>query len=207
ASIDNIKELDTHRRIFADMEANNVQSAAILGRLIDVEIDLKSRLSQAFGDINAEIPDILFIGRSYSEKTEPGVTEMLDILDATGNSLDASHRQQRRLSKAKFVQRETRAFRPRYPRGIKDAYAINLRTARRLNRRGVRRMQMDGHDLDFILADMAMVGISLAFSVSPPPVVGLQDKQLLSSSVLFALDMRNDNPSMYAPFVDWQAIW
>ncbi|KAJ2742722.1 hypothetical protein GGI20_004286, partial [Coemansia sp. BCRC 34301] len=67
-----IAELDAHCRIYADMVANNVQSALILGSQVDVEVDLKVRLANAMGNAMAQRYDILFLGQTHSDYSEPG---------------------------------------------------------------------------------------------------------------------------------------
>ncbi|KAJ2556680.1 hypothetical protein GGH95_005320 [Coemansia sp. RSA 1836] len=68
-NVSRIAELDTHRRIYADMAANNVQSALILGSQVDVEVDLKMRLAEAMSKKGiVQSYDILFLGQKYSDQ-------------------------------------------------------------------------------------------------------------------------------------------
>ncbi|KAJ2484261.1 hypothetical protein IWW37_006175, partial [Coemansia sp. RSA 2050] len=123
ADVPSLVELDTHRRIYADMVANNVQSALILSSQVDVEIDLKMRLANAMGHKAAQHYDILFLGQLYSDKSEPGASNVSVVLKQSPTSADSSLAQQRMWTKEAFLSQKTQAFRPMYPNGVSHAYA------------------------------------------------------------------------------------
>ncbi|KAJ2750918.1 hypothetical protein GGI19_004822 [Coemansia pectinata] len=206
-----IAEFDTHRRIYADMVANNVQSALILSSQVDVEVDLKMRLANAMGNSIAQQYDILFIGQLYSDTSEPGASDVSAVLKQPLASADSSLVQQRMWTKKEFMSRKTQAFRSTYPRGISHAYAVNGSMARKLHQRLEHKMTSDAHDLDSILADMAMANHSLAYSISPPPIAMHCCEQMggqhLSRSTLYAMSLRTEDPSNYAPYNDWVDVW
>ncbi|KAJ2834557.1 hypothetical protein GGI24_000350 [Coemansia furcata] len=211
ANVPRVAELNTHRRIYADMVANNIHSALILSSQVDVEIDLKMRLANAMGGAIAQAYDILFLGQIYSDFSEPDARDVSAVLKQPLVSADSSLVQQRVWTKKEFLGRKAQAFRSIYPSGISHAYAITGRMARRLNRRLERRMTSDSSDLDSILADVAMVGLELAYSIAPPPVALHSSEQLggqyLSRSVLYAMSLRTEDPSHYAPYNDWVDMW
>ncbi|KAJ2810112.1 hypothetical protein H4S07_002858 [Coemansia furcata] len=211
ANVPKVAELDSHRRIYADMVANNVHSALILSSQVDVEIDLKTRLANAMGGAIAREYDILFLGQIYSDISETGARGVSAVLKQPLVSADSSFAQQRAWTKKEFLNRKTQAFRSMYPSGISHAYAITGRMARRLNRRLERRMTSDSSDLNYILADVAMAGIELAYSISPPPIALHSSEQLggqyLSRSTLYAISLRTEDPSHYAPYNDWVDMW
>ncbi|KAJ2067080.1 hypothetical protein GGH13_005457 [Coemansia sp. S155-1] len=204
-------ELDTHRRIYADMVSNNVQSALILSSQVDVEVDLKMRLANAMGNAIARQYDILFLGQMYSDVSEPGASDVSAVLKQPLASADSSLVQQRSGTKKKFLSRKTQAFRSTYPRGVNHAYAVSERMAQRLHQRLEHIMTSGAHDLDYILADMAITGHSLAFSISPPPIAMHCSEQMggqhLSRSALYAMSLRTEDPSNYAPYNDWTDKW
>ncbi|KAJ2343045.1 hypothetical protein GGH92_005099 [Coemansia sp. RSA 2673] len=204
-------ELDTHRRIYADMVSNNVQSALILSSQVDVEVDLKMRLANAMGNAIARQYDILFLGQMYSDVSEPGASDVSAVLKQPLASADSSLVQQRSGTKKEFLSRKTQAFRSTYPRGVNHAYAVSERMAQRLHQRLEHIMTSGAHDLDYILADMAITGHSLAFSISPPPIAMHCSEQMggqhLSRSALYAMSLRTEDPSNYAPYNDWTDKW
>ncbi|KAJ1719497.1 hypothetical protein LPJ53_005746 [Coemansia erecta] len=199
-----VAELLTHRRIYRDMVHGGVASAVILSSDADVEADVKQRLARVFSE--ATDFDILFLSRSHSEPGEPGVRELLGSLGSAERS-DASQVAAAEGARRGFLARGTRVFRSTFPQGTTRAYAVNLRLARRLDARLERRMQVDGHGLDFVLADIAMVGTALGLSVAPPVAAGLGQRQYLSASTLHAMGLRADDPSAYPPYVDWADTW
>ncbi|KAJ2814322.1 hypothetical protein FBU31_007333 [Coemansia sp. 'formosensis'] len=211
ANVPRVAELDTHRRIYADMVANNIHSALILSSQIDVEIDLKMRLANAIGGAIAQAYDILFLGQIYSDISEPGAHDVSAVMKQPLLGAGSSLTQQRAWTKREFLSRKTQAFRSMYLSGISHAYAITGRMARRLNRRLERRMASDSSDLNYILADVAMVGLELAYSISPPPIALHSSEQLggqhLSRSALYAMSLLTEDPSHYAPYKDWIDIW
>ncbi|KAJ2061442.1 hypothetical protein GGH13_006621 [Coemansia sp. S155-1] len=204
-------ELDTHRRIYADIISNNVQSALILSSQVDVEVDLKMRLANAMGNAIARQYDILFLGQMYSDISEPGASDVSAVLKQPLASADSSLVQQRSWTKKEFLSRKTQAFRPTYPRGVSHAYAVSGHMAQRLHQRLEHTMTSDAHDLDYILADMAITGHSLAYSISPPPITMHCSEQMggqhLSLSALYAILLRTEDPSNYAPYSDWADMW
>ncbi|KAJ2498260.1 hypothetical protein GGH96_004464 [Coemansia sp. RSA 1972] len=190
------------------MARHNIQSALILRSDVDVELDIKLRLTSALGDI--PLYDMLFVGRHYAEPTEPDVQEMMTFLRQT-NSSDPSAQMQRMWAKREFANRKTRVYRSSFPSGI-SAYAVSGHMARRLHHRLRRRMTVDKHDLDYILADVAMVGLSIAYSVSPSPIAAYKtshasDNQLLTNSALHVMSLRQDDPAMLSPYKDWATMW
>ncbi|KAJ2835040.1 hypothetical protein GGI24_000110 [Coemansia furcata] len=189
ANVPRVAELNTHRRIYADMVANNIHSALILSSQVDVEIDLKMRLANAMGSAITQAYDILFLGQIYSDISEPGARDVSAVLKQPLVSADSSLAQQRAWTKKELLSRKTKAYRSTYPSGISHAYAITRRMARRLNRRLERQMTSDLSDLNYILADVAMVGLELAYSISPPPIALHSSEQLggqyLSRSALW----------------------
>ncbi|KAJ2846602.1 hypothetical protein IWW36_004271 [Coemansia brasiliensis] len=204
-----IAELDTHARIYAQIAKDNVESALILDSNIDVELDLKERLAGALSDI--DLYDIIFVGHSYADPAEPQAKDMLALLEQTNLTNDPSKLMQRMWTKREFSNRSPRVFRTTFPKGI-FAYAINGRTARRLHRRFPLWLTRVNEDFEFILADVAMVGLSVAYSISPPPIVsykpdGRYERQLLAGSALYAMSLRQDDPSNYPPFGDWKHMW
>ncbi|KAJ2031607.1 hypothetical protein IWW57_000631 [Coemansia sp. S610] len=211
ADATSIAELDTHRRIYADMVANNIQSALVLSSQVDVEIDLKMRLASAMGHKKARHYDILFLGQLYSDKSEPGASDVSAVLKQSPTSADSSLVQQRMWTKETFLSRKTQSFRSMFPNGVSHAYAVSGHMARRLDRRLKHRMKRHDHDLDYILADVAMVGLSLGYGVSPPPIaMHCSEKmggQHLSQSALYAMSLRAEDPSNYAPYIDWIDMW
>ncbi|KAJ1855760.1 hypothetical protein GGH12_003105 [Coemansia sp. RSA 1822] len=205
-----ITELDTHARIYAHMAHHDIQSALIIRSDVDMELDIKLRLASALGDI-PDPYDMLFIGREYAEPTEPKVQEMMAFLRQTNGTSDPSAQMQRMWAKREFANRKTRVYRSSFPSGI-SAYAIGRQMARRLHYRLRPRMTVDKHDLDFILADVAMVGLSIAYSMSPSPVAAYKtsrgpDNQLLTHSALHLMSLRQDDPAMLSPYKDWTNTW
>ncbi|KAJ2305446.1 hypothetical protein IWW54_005076, partial [Coemansia sp. RSA 2705] len=208
ASAAKVAELDTHARIYADMVTKQYQSALIVRSTVDVELDLKQRLARALGGLGAPC-DLLFVGRSHSEPTEPRAREFVELMQQTRASGDLSARMQRVWAGREFLGRAPAVYRASHPRGV-SAYAVGARMARRLHRRLRRRMRGDEHDLDYILADVAMFGLSVAYSVAPPPVVfarGRGSGQYLARSALHAMSMREDDPAMLPPYEDWLGMW
>ncbi|KAI8325777.1 hypothetical protein GQ54DRAFT_315473 [Martensiomyces pterosporus] len=212
ADIASIVELHTHKEIYADMARNNIQSALILSSSIDVELDLKMRLASIMGGRISDTYDIMFIGRTHTETTEPKVKSTLAMLWQTKGSAEYSASScQRHWTKKMFLSRRPCAFRTSLPRGT-HAYAVSGRMARRLDRRLKRRMASDAHNLDYILADMAMVGLSIAYSASPPPITQFSPdaahfSQHLSQSALREVSLRSDDPAKYPPYQDWGDVW
>ncbi|KAJ1949219.1 hypothetical protein FBU59_001240 [Linderina macrospora] len=214
ASVTDVAEFLTHMSIYRDMAESNIQTALILDSSIDVELDLKMRLASALGNGIARSYDILFVGRQFSEQSEPKADDVSMILTQTKSTRSSSERCSRHWTKANFLSRQPSAFRTTYPHGT-YAYAVNNRLARRLLRRLPSRMAKEEHDLDYVLADTAMVGLSIAYSVAPPPitkVVGDQNsrrimQQYLARSTLHAISLRDDNPNEYPPYLDWLDIW
>ncbi|KAJ2559191.1 hypothetical protein EV175_000453 [Coemansia sp. RSA 1933] len=216
ADDESVAELLTHKRIYATMERRNLGSALILKCDVDVEADLKTRLAAALGRGTADKYDILFVGRTASEPTEPAVGALKQTLDQLKNTAMVPKyanqtQMMRNWIKTRFVHRHTVSYRSTYPRGT-HAYALSGRMARRLNRRLVRMMKNEAHDLDFILADIAMVGLSMAYSVSPPPITTYgpepgEGRQFLRHSALNSISMRKDDPSKYPPFEDLASEW
>ncbi|KAJ2762575.1 hypothetical protein H4S06_000588 [Coemansia sp. BCRC 34490] len=199
------------------MEHQNIGSALILSCAVDVEMDLKPRLAAALGGGVAKEYDILFVGRTDSEPVEPMVDELkqaLYQLNRTAHlSEDATQAKlERYWIKKEFLQRRTLSYRSTFPRGT-HAYALSGRMARRMARRLAQRMANEAHDLDFILADIAMVGLSIAYSIAPPPIAiydpesNNNSKQFLRESVLSAISIRADQPSTYPPYDDVAEIW
>ncbi|KAJ2374939.1 hypothetical protein IW150_002822 [Coemansia sp. RSA 2607] len=204
-SAQDVAELWTHLGIYRMMARERVSSALILSSAADLEADIKQRMSGVYAQ--AEF-DILFLSRSHSEPGEPLARDTLAALaSAAAEPRDASHVAAALGARREFLQRSTRAFRAAYPRGTTVGYAVNLRLAQRLSRRLQKRMREDAHDLDFVLADVAMVGLCLGLSLAPPPVSGWKDRQFLSASTLHAVGLRLDNPDKYPPYVDWQDVW
>ncbi|KAJ2170180.1 hypothetical protein IW145_001271 [Coemansia sp. RSA 521] len=204
-----IAELDTHARIYAHMARHDIQSALIIQSSVDMELDIKLRMASALGDI-PDPYDMLFVGRHYAEPTEPHVQEMMTFLRQT-NSSDPSAQMQRVWAKREFASRKTRVYLSSFPSGI-SAYAIGRQMARRLHHRLRVRMTFDKHDLDFILADVAMVGLSVAYSMSPSPIAAyttrhVSDNQLLTRSALHVMSLRQDDPAMLSPYKDWASMW
>ncbi|ORX67810.1 hypothetical protein DL89DRAFT_269005 [Linderina pennispora] len=205
APVPDIAEFITHMAIYKDMAEFNIQSALILDSSIDMELDLKMRLASALGNGIATSYDLLFIGREFSEQSEPGVD------DATKSS---SERCLRHWTKINFLNRQPLAFRTSYPHGT-HAYVVNNHLARRLLRRLPSRMTKEEHDLDYVLADTAMLGLSIAYSISPPPITRVakdsasngQMQQYLTRSTMYAISLRGDNPNQYSPYLDWLDIW
>ncbi|KAI9504547.1 hypothetical protein GGI25_006033 [Coemansia spiralis] len=218
ADVESIAELDTHRKIYEMMEKTDTGSALILSCNIDVEVDLKSRLAAALGNGVANNYDILYIGRTHSEPSEPMVDELKETMSQLDVVTSLSELEQVKLqrmwTKKEFLHRTTQSYRSTYPKGT-HAYAVNGRMARRLNRRLSKRMTKDPHELDYILADVAIVGLSLAYSVSPPPIAiyspeqsdNSNNRQYLRRSVLQSASLRKDNPSEYAPYKDVENMW
>ncbi|KAJ1751031.1 hypothetical protein LPJ79_002441 [Coemansia sp. RSA 1821] len=157
ASTPQIAELDTHARIYAQMVRDNIESALILDSNIDVELDLKERLASALSDV--DLYDIIFVGHSYADPAEPQAKDTLTILAQTNQTTDPSQLMQRMWTKRKFSSQQPRVFRTTFPKGI-FAYAINGRTARRLHRRFPLWLTRVNEDFEFILADVAMVGMN-----------------------------------------------
>ncbi|KAJ2826681.1 hypothetical protein IWW50_002250 [Coemansia erecta] len=192
------------------MAKQDIQSALILSSSVDVELDIKLRLASALGDIT-DLYDILFVGRQYSEPTEPDAEEVLNFLQQTNKTSDPSAQMQRLWIKRRFLDRKTALYRTSFPEGA-TAYAVSGRMARRLYHRLRQRMAIDHHDLDYILADVAMLGLSLAYSISPPPVTayGLDraiSGQFLARSALHSMSLRQDDPSTLPPYNDWKDAW
>ncbi|KAJ2061853.1 hypothetical protein GGI17_002827 [Coemansia sp. S146] len=210
-NISSIAELDTHRRIYVDMVASNVQSALILSSQVDVEVGLKIRLANAMGNVIAQKYDILFLGKLYSDTLEPGASDVSAVLKQPLASADSSLVQQRAWTKKEFMSRKTQAFRSTYPRGISHAYAVSRHMARKLYQRLEHKMTSGSHDLDYILADLVMANHSLAYSISPPPIAMHCSEQMggqhLSRSTLYAMSLRTEDPSNYAPYNDWVDMW
>ncbi|KAJ2450949.1 hypothetical protein EV183_003945 [Coemansia sp. RSA 2336] len=209
ASIPQVAELDTHARIYSQMVRDNVASALILDSDVDVELDLKERLAHALSDVN--LYDIIFVGHSHADPAEPQAKDTLALLGQTNQTTDPSQLMQRMWTKREFSSHQPRVFRTTFPKGI-FAYAINSRTARRLHRRFPLWLTRVNEDFEFILADVAMVGLSIPYSISPPPIVayrpdGIYEKQLLAGSALYAMSLRQDDPSNYPPFGDWKHMW
>ncbi|KAJ2077302.1 hypothetical protein H4R24_005213 [Coemansia sp. RSA 988] len=211
ADLESISELDTHARIYADIVDRNIQSALILSSNVDMELDIKMRLASALASSAVRAYDSLFIGRTHSEPTEQEASEVEEFLQLTNGTDESSMQMQRYWSKKQFIGRGSTIHRTSFPRGI-SAYAVSARMARRLHRRLRQRMTEDTHGLEYILADVAMVGLSISYSVSPPPVtvhtpgqVGIG--QFLARSALYEMGLRNDDPSQYPPYKNWEAIW
>ncbi|KAJ1665058.1 hypothetical protein IW140_003789 [Coemansia sp. RSA 1813] len=217
ADDESVAELLTHKKIYAEIEQNNFGSALVLRCGVDVETDLKMRLASALGSGIADEYDILFVGRTDSEPTEPMVDELKHALDQLERAAPLpEYAIQTQLTrfwiKKEFLQRNTVSYRSTFPKGTTHAYALSGRMARRLNRRLMQRMASEAHDLDFILADIAMVGLSMAYSVSPPPIAiygpELENpSQFLRNSVLHSIYMRKDDPSIYSPYSDIAKEW
>ncbi|PIA18663.1 hypothetical protein COEREDRAFT_6370 [Coemansia reversa NRRL 1564] len=211
ADVESISELDTHARIYADIVDRNIQSALILRSDIDLELDIKMRLVSALDNFPARIYDSLIVGRTHSEPTELEANKTEELLRLTNGTNESSMQMQRYWTKKQFVRRSSTAHRTSFPRGI-SAYAVSRRMVLRLHRRLRQRMAEDAHGLEYILADVAMVGLSIVYSVSPPPVtVYTPEKtgngQFLARSALYAMGLRSDDPSSYPPYKDWEAIW
>ncbi|KAJ2160442.1 hypothetical protein GGF46_002268 [Coemansia sp. RSA 552] len=206
-----IAELDTHARVYADMVENNVQSAIVLKSTIDVELDIKQRLGTILSNSSIQGYDMLFIGRTHTEPHEPHMAELEFYQQQARRTGDSSMQMQWQLARREFAHGAPTVFRSSLPRGI-CAYAIGGRMARRLHRRLRSRMPRDSHDLDFILADIAMVGLSLTYSVSPPPITYYNgsrphDGQFLARSALHSMAFRQDDPAVYAPFTNLREMW
>ncbi|KAJ1962708.1 hypothetical protein GGI12_002490 [Dipsacomyces acuminosporus] len=214
ADVEDTAELLTHMQIYADMARSNIQSALILSSDVDVELDLKMRLAAAMSGHISDTYDILFVGRTHSEAAEPGVQSLKTQLREIKNITDSSvSRCQQHWTKEAFLSRRPCAFRTSFPRGAAHAYAISGRMARRLNRRMHGRMASDAHGLEYILADAAMVGLSIAYSLSPPPVTRFSTDRIvdfsqhLSQSALYVMSIRSDNPASSPPYEDLSDMW
>ncbi|KAJ2890705.1 hypothetical protein GGI21_004327 [Coemansia aciculifera] len=214
-------EIDTHRRIYADMVADDIQSALILSSKVDVEVDLKMRLATAMSS-NPEMQqggfDFLLVGQKYSNPLELGASHVRTVLQqqrGVVGVVDSSLVQQRFWTKKEFLERRTRVYRPSSPRGFGHAYAVSGQMARHLYY-----ASLEGHgaaasgarDLDDVLADaIGAAGLPLVFSVSPPPVVlhcsEEMGGQYLARSALHAMSLRTNDPARYAPYVDWVHMW
>ncbi|KAJ2615248.1 hypothetical protein H4S08_001322 [Coemansia sp. RSA 1365] len=211
ADVESISELDTHARIYADIVDRNIQSALILRSDVDLELDIKMRLASALDNSSVRTYDSLIVGRTHSEPTELEANKMEELLRLTNGTSESSMQMQRYWTKKQFVGRRSTVQRTSFPRGI-SAYAVSRRMAIRLHRRLRQRMAEDAHGLEYILADVAMVGLSIAYSISPPPVTVYTPEQagngqFLARSALYAMGLRSDDPSSYPPYKNWEAIW
>ncbi|KAJ1954411.1 hypothetical protein EC988_002449 [Linderina pennispora] len=123
APVPDIAEFITHMAIYKDMAEFNIQSALILDSSIDMELDLKMRLASALGNGIAASYDLLFIGREFSEESEPGIDDVTIVLKQTKATKSSSERCLRHWTKVNFLNRQPLAFRTSYPHGT-HAYVI-----------------------------------------------------------------------------------
>lgn len=202
----------THTQIYKNMLEDNIQTALILDSNVDMELGIKTQLAAILSDSKTQEFDILYLGRTHLESSEPQVQDMNAILShRAAQRQDASFLQQQYWMQKEFVsERQPLAFPSFNPCNVAHAYALSNSMARRL----IKAVKSQPNKaLEDILTSMPD---SKAFSASLPPIVMLPSadnskrpsfKQYLDNSALYFMSLRPDDPSQYPPYMDWAGLW
>ncbi|KAJ2666953.1 hypothetical protein IW148_000372 [Coemansia sp. RSA 1199] len=173
----------SHLHVYKQMIEDNIETALVLEDDVDMELDLMHRHEQIMQQVYEQYGrdwDMLYLGHCTWDRNEP----------------------------VRSTKHNVSLYQAEYPVCM-HAYAVTRDCAQRLAVLLEERLTTVGRDIDMILAVGVMYGVSIVLGTSPPYIVQIGRRELVSDlalledgdtaqsltrSTLFHLNMRSTDP-------------